>query len=143
MSIYYSASQNGFYNDLLKNEYKVAGTWPDDVFEISERWYQYLINGQARGKVIIANEYGQPVLSNPPELTKDQVVIEAKNKKSALMLEVNDLLAPLQDAVDLGLSTSEENALLLEWKKYRILLNRVETSNAPNIEWPVKPTLRT
>lgn len=143
MAIYYSASQNGFYNDLLKNEYEVAGTWPDDVFEISERWYQYLINGQARGKVIIANEYGQPVLSNPPELTKDQVVIEAKNKKSALMLEVNNLLAPLQDAVDLGLSTSEENALLLEWKKYRILLNRVETSNAPNIEWPVKPTLRT
>ncbi|ELW5865089.1 tail fiber assembly protein, partial [Escherichia coli] len=25
------------------------------------------------------------------------------------------------------------------WKKYRVLLNRVDTSTAPDIEWPVKP----
>ncbi|WP_409249239.1 tail fiber assembly protein [Enterobacter hormaechei] len=140
MAIFYSASQNGFYNDLLKHDYTVAGTWPDDVSELSERWYQYLISGQSKGKIIVANEYGQPVLANPPEITKEQLGIEAENKKSALMLEVNNILAPLQDAVDLGLATSKEEALLLEWKKYRILLNRVETSKAPDIEWPVKPT---
>ncbi|EJZ1390201.1 tail fiber assembly protein, partial [Escherichia coli] len=25
------------------------------------------------------------------------------------------------------------------WKKYRVLLNRVDTSTAPHIEWPVIP----
>ncbi|WP_208907139.1 tail fiber assembly protein, partial [Enterobacter cloacae] len=25
------------------------------------------------------------------------------------------------------------------WKKYRVLLNRVDTSKAPDIEWPEKP----
>ncbi|EMM5239625.1 TPA: tail fiber assembly protein, partial [Escherichia coli] len=25
------------------------------------------------------------------------------------------------------------------WKKYRVLLNRVDTSTAPDIEWPKEP----
>ncbi|EGS1765299.1 TPA: tail fiber assembly protein, partial [Escherichia coli] len=25
------------------------------------------------------------------------------------------------------------------WKKYRVLLNRVDTSTAPDIEWPTSP----
>ncbi|EKS5109754.1 tail fiber assembly protein, partial [Escherichia coli] len=25
------------------------------------------------------------------------------------------------------------------WKKYRVLLNRVDTSTAPDIEWPAAP----
>ncbi|MEQ5456473.1 tail fiber assembly protein, partial [Escherichia coli] len=25
------------------------------------------------------------------------------------------------------------------WKKYRVLLNRVDTSTAPDIEWPTNP----
>ncbi|EJM0810154.1 tail fiber assembly protein [Escherichia albertii] len=41
-------------------------------------------------------------------------------------------MAPLQDAVDLGIVTEEETSLLAVWKKYRVLLNRVDTSVAPN-----------
>ncbi|HCT8774953.1 TPA: tail fiber assembly protein, partial [Escherichia coli] len=29
--------------------------------------------------------------------------------------------------------------LLEAWKKYRVLLNRVDTSTAPHIKWPVIP----
>ncbi|EON9774816.1 tail fiber assembly protein, partial [Escherichia coli] len=48
-------------------------------------------------------------------------------------------IAPLQDAVDLEIATEEETSLLEAWKKYRVLLNRVDTSTAPDIEWPVIP----
>ncbi|EPJ1814220.1 tail fiber assembly protein, partial [Escherichia coli] len=48
-------------------------------------------------------------------------------------------IAPLQDAVELELATEEENSLLEAWKKYRVLLNRVDTSVAPDIEWPTSP----
>ncbi|HDP9832572.1 TPA: tail fiber assembly protein [Escherichia coli] len=27
------------------------------------------------------------------------------------------------------------------WKKYRVLLNRVDTSTAPDIEWPTVPII--
>ncbi len=41
-----------------------------------------------------------------------------------------------QDAADLEIATEEETSLLEAWKKYRVLLNRVDTSTAPDIEWP-------
>ncbi|MBB7113412.1 tail fiber assembly protein, partial [Escherichia coli] len=44
-----------------------------------------------------------------------------------------------QDAVDLEIATEEETSLLEAWKKYRVLLNRVDTSTAPDIEWPTNP----
>lgn len=47
----------------------------------------------------------------------------------------------VQDAVDLEIATEEENSLLEAWKKYRVLLNRVDTSTAPDIEWPAVPVM--
>ncbi|ECA4283821.1 phage tail protein, partial [Salmonella enterica subsp. enterica serovar Stanley] len=45
-------------------------------------------------------------------------------------------IAPLQDAVDLDIATDDEKAQLDEWKKYRILVNRVDTTNP---DWPYVP----
>ncbi|WP_424679672.1 tail fiber assembly protein, partial [Escherichia coli] len=45
----------------------------------------------------------------------------------------------VQTVVELEIATEEEKALLAAWKKYRVLLNRVDTSTAPDIEWPVAP----
>lgn len=49
------------------------------------------------------------------------------------------LYLPLQDAVDLNIATEAERQQLTAWKKYRVLLNRVDTSKAPDIEWPKAP----
>ncbi|HIB9485820.1 TPA: tail fiber assembly protein, partial [Escherichia coli] len=45
----------------------------------------------------------------------------------------------VQTVVELEIATEEEKALLAAWKKYRVLLNRVDTSTAPDIEWPEEP----
>ncbi|HDD9578086.1 tail fiber assembly protein [Escherichia coli] len=37
------------------------------------------------------------------------------------------------------MATEEEAAALIEWKKYRVLLMRVDTSKAPDILWPPQP----
>ncbi|NHN52693.1 tail fiber assembly protein [Providencia rettgeri] len=75
---------------------------------------------------------------NPP-ISKEQLTAEAEQQKQSLLAEANNAIAPLQDAVDLGMATDEEKAKLTAWKTYRVLLNRVDTSLAPNIDWPVKP----
>ncbi|EHO1218645.1 tail fiber assembly protein, partial [Escherichia coli] len=64
---------------------------------------------------------------------------EAEETKNSLIQVASEHIAPLQDAVDLEIATEEENSLLEAWKKYRVLLNRVDTSTAPDIEWPVIP----
>ncbi|MTC35819.1 tail fiber assembly protein [Providencia alcalifaciens] len=76
--------------------------------------------------------------TNPPK-TKEQHIAEAEQQKQMLLSEATETIAPLQDAVDLDIATDEEIALLKEWKKYRVLLNRVDTSLAPDINWPQKP----
>lgn len=77
---------------------------------------------------------------NPP-VTKEQLMAEAEARKQALIAEANAAITPLQDAVDLGMITPVEEAALKEWKIYRVLLSRVNTSTAPDTIWPVKPTL--
>ena len=64
---------------------------------------------------------------------------DAEIQKQALMAEASAEIAPLQYAVDLGMATPEEKLSLNEWKKYMVMLNRVDTSTAPGITWPVKP----
>ena len=66
---------------------------------------------------------------------------EAEETKNSLMQAANEHIAPLQDAVDLEIATEEEASLLAAWKKYRVLLNRVDTSVAPDIEWPAVPVM--
>ncbi|EEW0948163.1 tail fiber assembly protein [Escherichia coli] len=64
---------------------------------------------------------------------------EAEETKSRLMQAASEHITPLQDAVDLELATEEEVTQLAAWKRYRVLLNRIDTSTAPEIKWPVTP----
>ncbi|WP_272685526.1 tail fiber assembly protein [Providencia sp. PROV130] len=75
---------------------------------------------------------------NPP-ISKEQLIAEAEQQKHSLLAEVNNAIAPLQYAENLGIATAEESALLVDWQKYSVYLNRVDTSLAPDIEWPEKP----
>ena len=64
---------------------------------------------------------------------------KAEQIKMQLLGDAASAIAPLEDAVDLNMATNEEKELLLKWKKYRVLLNRVDVTKAPDIDWPVKP----
>ena len=139
MRIYFSPSEIGFYHESDKQAYLLAGTWPNYLLEISEKWFLYLLEGQQKGKVITENDYDQPVLVDPPTATKEQLLAEADAQKEALMNSATAVIEPLKDAVELGMSTDEEEDLLLAWQQYRVLLMRVDTSHAPDIEWPVLP----
>lgn len=74
------------------------------------------------------------------EAQKAALIAQAEIMKQSLLAEATNVIAPLQDAVDLDMATDEEAAALQEWKKYRVLLNRVDTSTAPDIEWSEKPS---
>ncbi|MCT8350023.1 tail fiber assembly protein [Photorhabdus temperata] len=64
---------------------------------------------------------------------------QIENQKSEKMIAANVIIQPLQDAIDLGIATNEEKKLLLAWKRYRVLLSRIDTSLVSEINWPEKP----
>lgn len=66
-------------------------------------------------------------------------VAEANATKAALITNASEKIAPLQDAVELDMATEGEKARFDAWRKYRVLLTRVDTSSAPAIPWPEAP----
>ncbi|WP_437890877.1 tail fiber assembly protein [Phytobacter sp. V91] len=65
----------------------------------------------------------------------DDVAI-ADKQKSELLATTSVEISILQDAVNLEMATDAEKSRLLSLQTYRVLLNRVNTALAPDIEWP-------
>ncbi|EAR2624612.1 tail fiber assembly protein [Salmonella enterica] len=66
-------------------------------------------------------------------------IAEATATKTALIKGAAAKIEPLQDAVELDMATEEEKSRYDAWRKYRVLLTRVDTSLAPDINWPDPP----
>jgi len=74
-----------------------------------------------------------------PVTDAENAALIASSRLAAEMDEANQTIAPLQDAVDISIATDAEIARLAEWKRYRVTLSRIDTSEALEIEWPVRP----
>lgn len=61
---------------------------------------------------------------------------EAQSRKQELLNQANNVIATLQDAVELDMATVKEADDLTQWRKYRVLLSRVDVT-AP--VWPEVP----
>lgn len=63
----------------------------------------------------------------------------AEQTRKQLIEDAGLIISVLQGAVDESMATDAEKASLSAWKKYRVLLYRVDTSKPEEIEWPDLP----
>ncbi|HFT1960918.1 TPA: tail fiber assembly protein [Enterobacter ludwigii] len=63
----------------------------------------------------------------------------AEQTRKQLIEDAGLIISVLQGAVDESMATDAEKASLSAWKKYRVLLYRVDTSKPEEIEWPEQP----
>lgn len=70
---------------------------------------------------------------------KNAQVLEAEQQKSSLLAEAQSTISLWQTELQLGIISDDDKASLIAWMKYIQALNAVDTSTAPDIEWPVKP----
>lgn len=137
---YYSAKNNGFYHSSLKAGYEASENgWPEDAVIIRDEDYNALFDGQDSGKMITADSKGKPVLVDSLAQTFEQLLAAAKEQVSARLAKASTAITPLQDAVDVGDATDAERARLKAWKQFRVALNRLDLSTAPDITWPDEP----
>lgn len=135
---YYSASNNSFYPLSLKDDYDVVDSWPSDAVAISEKWYNYLMEGQMKGKLIISNEYGEPILSEPAPLTKQELIQFAENKKEELLREIREKTQIWQTQLALGIISDEDRKRLIQWMLHAQQVAVTDTSASP-VDWPEQP----
>lgn len=70
---------------------------------------------------------------------KSAQVVEAQQKKASLLAEAQSTISLWQTELQLGIISDDDKASLITWMKYIQALNAVDTSTAPDIDWPVKP----
>jgi hypothetical protein len=82
------------------------------------------------------NVFAEP--APPPEQTPAQIRAANAIVRDGLLDTASRAIAPLQDALDLGIIETSEQALLTQWKTYRVNVNRVDLAQqAP--AWPSPP----
>lgn len=88
------------------------------------------------GKMRVVGGDDLPAWGDLPAPTPEDVTAMAEQRKAALRAAADAEISWRQDAVDAGIATADETAALVEWKKYRVLLMRVDTTKPV---WPQPP----
>ncbi|MDT7298408.1 tail fiber assembly protein, partial [Citrobacter freundii] len=123
----FSPSTLGFYPIEMKEEYLTNGSLPSDVIEVSDSVRNEYNFAPPEGKQLSSSQ-NMPVWIDIPPATREELIADAEREKLRLKAVADDEISWRQDAVDAGIATAEETAALSEWKKYRVMLMRVDTA---------------
>jgi len=85
-----------------------------------------------------------PTPKTPEEILAEQnaeKIAVNTDKKAELIAVATDRISVLQDAVDLEMATDAEVAALPLWKKYRVLLSRIDANISEDVIWPKEPLI--
>lgn len=135
----WSPSKNAFIPAGMVEDYRNAGWDIDELIPVDDAVFAEYSATPPDGKIRGISADGFPEWVDAPQLTTEEQIALAERKKLSLRVSADSEIAWRQDAVDAGIATAEETAALAEWKKYRVLLMRIDTSKAPDIEWPIMP----
>ncbi|QBH97281.1 tail fiber assembly protein [Limnobaculum zhutongyuii] len=118
-----------------KKNYLASNSWPTDVVLIDNDIFT-IYSGEPPLNKLRGIENNQPCwIDSPIQAPK----LKAESEKLQRLSEIATTIAPLQDAVELGIATPNETLRYEQWRTYRVLLNRLDISKAPDIEWPDRP----
>ncbi|NRN29076.1 tail fiber assembly protein [Photorhabdus heterorhabditis] len=73
------------------------------------------------------------------EAQKANQIKQAEQQRVALRQQADEAIILLQYAIETEMASDAEKALLLAWKKYVVLLSRIDISMISDIEWPQIP----
>jgi hypothetical protein len=102
--------------------------------ELTDEYWQELLDGQSQGKQIVSDATGYPILTDPPAPTTEELAQRARAKRDNLLKEVVDSVNPMRWE---ALSEAQKDA----WRAYRqALLDVPQQEGFPNnITWPEVP----
>lgn len=141
MNYWFSASQNAFYPSTLANEYKLAGTLPDDLCTVDESVFVEFSSTPPLNMRRCVGENGLPCWEPIPPLGIEEATEQAGNKKQFLIEQANDYMNTRQwpGKAVMGRLKESEKLQYNHWLDYLDALAAVDTSSAPDIIWPLPP----
>ncbi|HFK4779078.1 TPA: tail fiber assembly protein [Citrobacter koseri] len=137
----YSPSKNAFFLVSKMTEHKLVGNWPEDGVEISDDLFIQYTSTPPGGKERGAGKNGMPCWVDLPEPTTEELIAAAESKQQQLINEANAYINNRQwpGKAAIGRLKGEELSQYNQWLDYLDALEAVDTSSAPDIEWPNQP----
>ena len=132
----YAIVQAGKVINVVVWDGDIAGWKAEDdqiAIEIGEQ--SIAIGDAFNGSAFIAEDRSAPAAILAPE----QIQLRNSITRDQLLSSAAIAIAPLQDAVDLDLATSQTVALLKAWKQYRVALSHIDITGATPA-WPEVPS---
>lgn len=133
MNYVFSARELAFYPVDMIEVYKRSGVDLENTVAVSDDTRNRYNGSPPAGLKLGVDSEGMPawVALDPAE-----IATRNEQTRSVLRSKADDQITWRQDAVDAEIATDAEVAELAAWKKYRVLLMRVDTA-AP--VWPTTP----
>ncbi|EFN3864327.1 tail fiber assembly protein [Escherichia coli] len=105
---------------------------------------EYFHDTPPDGKYRITGDDGMPAWADVPPPTREEQIASAETKKQQLINQANDYMNSRQWAgkAAIGRLKGEELAQYNLWLDYLDALELVDTSGAPDIEWPTPPAVQ-
>lgn len=137
--MFYSPKNNAFYPSELKEDYVSARSWPDDGIVVDASVFIEFSSPPPAGKVRVAGDDNLPSWGDIPPLTQEELIDQAETKKAGLISSAKQTISLWQSELLLGNISDDDKASLTAWIAYIKAVQVVDTSKAPDINWPVAP----
>ncbi|ASQ19672.1 tail fiber assembly protein [Enterobacter hormaechei] len=138
----YSALNNEFLPYALRDTYIESGQWPDDGVDFDEDGFiSWKAENAPEGKIRAAGNDGFPEWVDEPEPTPEELVRTADAEKKSRIEQANDYINSKQwpGKAAMGRLKDTEKEQYNAWLDYLDALEEVDTTSAPDIEWPTPP----
>ena len=137
----FSAITNAFYPISLKEIYEDSNVDFSSSVSVSEDIFTTFTSEPPPGKVRIVGKDGYPEWGDIPPPTHEELVVIADAQKQSLIDEANKHINRKQwpGKAAIGRLKGEELVQYNLWLDYLDTLELVDTSGAPDIEWPLSP----
>ncbi|HDJ8455443.1 TPA: tail fiber assembly protein [Escherichia coli] len=139
MNAKFSPSLNVIYPENMIEDGSYGDSLPSDLTELTEEEMNSYWKVSPPDNKRLGSKNGRPAWVDIPPRTAEELIAMAEQERNSLRAIADAEIVWRQDAVDAGIATDEETSALVAWKKYRVLLMRVDTSLGPVINWPEPP----
>ncbi|EHI1014112.1 tail fiber assembly protein [Escherichia coli] len=137
----FSPKNNAFYPLELEEDYVYAGSWPTDGIGVDSSVFREYTGKPPEGKIRIVGSDGLPAWGDIPEPSSEELIATAETERLARIGQANAYMNDKQwpGKAALGRLTDTEKKQYNLWLDYLDALEAVDTSSAPDINWPVAP----
>ena len=139
----YSAKNNAFFEISKRSLYDDAGWDLSDAIEVDDDVFNEFTGTPPEGKMRLANDDGMPEWADIPPPTHDQLVAIAETEKQSRIDRANGYMNSKQwpGKAAIGRLKGDELAQYNLWLDYLDALIAIDTSSAPDINWPAVPQI--